>query len=187
MIEPHVEDLLLTEVASRSYRPTQETKAIEAAEREVEQATAELYAWATDQSILGLGRDMYLDGLHARQGRVDDAEARRRALFSKSVTALPSRTELRQLWPSLTQAERRKLIASAFDCVVVIANGRRPVEERVVVVGRGDGPADLPGRGKRVPFKPFDLPGDAGMAVAEDGYDGGVEGADSGRGQRAAA
>ena len=67
VIEPHVEDLLLTEVASRSYRPTQETKAIEAAEREVEQATAELYAWVTDQSILGLGRDMYLDGLHARQ------------------------------------------------------------------------------------------------------------------------
>lgn len=187
VIEPYIENVLLTEVASRSYRPRTETKAIASAEREAEQASAELQAWVTDESILGLGREMYLEGLQARQQRLEAAEARRRELFSESATALPSRTELRHLWPTLTREERRKLIASAFDAIVVIPNGRRPIEERVVVIGRGDGPVDLPGRGRRVPFKPFDLPSDTGMTVSKDRDNRSVESANRRRRQSRAA
>jgi hypothetical protein len=106
---------------------------------------------------------------------VDEAQARRRSLFSDAASALPSRTELRSLWPTLSITEQRRLLASVFDCIVVRANGHRAVEERIVVVLHGEAPADLPGRGKQVPFRAFDLPEDARVPLTEDGHDGAVE------------
>ncbi len=187
VVEPYVERLLLTEVASRAYRPEAETRAIEEAEREVANTEAELSAWVTDEAIVAIGRDVYVEGLQARQRRLDEAQARRRSLFADTASALPSRTELRELWPALTNAERRRLLASALDVIIVRPNGRRPVDERIVVLLHGEAPGDLPGRGKRVPFKGFDLPEDAGMPLAQDRDHASVEGSKRRRSQESVA
>jgi Recombinase zinc beta ribbon domain/Recombinase len=141
VVEPYVERLLLSEAASRSYRPERATTAIEQAEREVADAEAELRAWATDPDILRLRRDFYVEGLQAREHRLKEAEARRRQLFADSATVLPSWAELRSLWPSFTTAEKRRVLGSVFDAIVVRPNGRRRVDERVVVLLRATLPA----------------------------------------------
>ena len=102
---------------------------------------------------------MFLEGLQARQARVDAAAVRRRSLLSQTASDLPDRMELGELWPTFTDGEKRRVLAAVFDALAVLPNGRRPVEERVVPIPRGEAPDDLPGRGKRVPFGPFDLDG----------------------------
>ena len=114
-----MEALLLDQVATRAYRPEVETRALEEIEREVTTTEAELHAWATDVDILSLGRDTYVAGLKAREQRMEDAQARRRALLANAATALPSRTELAVLWPTLTTGEKRRLLSSVIDAVVV--------------------------------------------------------------------
>ena len=170
--EPFVEQLLLEAAATtRPLRPEQLTNEIEQAERDVEAAQAELHAFATDEGILALGRDVFVAGLEARQARLDEAEARRRDLFAEDASTLPSTAQVRELWPTFTTAEKRLVLERAFDTIVVRPLGRVPVKQRLIPLYAGDGPNDLPGRGKRVPFGPFRLPTGTGMPGGEDGAD----------------
>jgi hypothetical protein len=158
VVEPFAESLLLDQLAARSYAPERLSAEVEAAERDVARYDAELRAWVTDEEIAAtISREMYLEGLQARQQRADAATARRRALFSRTASDLPDRLEFGNVWPTFTEIEKRRVFVAAFDAIAVRPNGRRPVAERVVAIARGDGPDDLPGRGKRVPFGPFDL------------------------------
>lgn len=177
VIEPYVERLLLDESAGRSYRPEQLTGEIEQAERAVDEARAELHAFAADEEILKVGREAYLAGLEARQARLDDAEQRRGGLYAEDAQALPSGVQMRELWPTLTTADKRLLLGSVFDAIVVRPLGRVAVERRIVPLYAGEGPSDLPGRGRRVPFGPFRLPAGPGMTAREDSADGLVEAA----------
>jgi DNA invertase Pin-like site-specific DNA recombinase len=170
--EPYVEQLLLEAAkATRTLRPEQLTRKLEQAERAVEAAQAELHAFATDEGILALGRDVFVAGLEARQARLDEAETRRRDLFAEDASTLPSSTQVRELWPTFSTAEKRLVLERAFDAIVVRPLGRVPVEQRLIPVYAGQGPNDLPGRGKRVAFGPFRLPAGAGMSGGEDGAD----------------
>ena len=175
--EPYIERLLLEGGAERSYRPEQLTSEIEQAERDVDAARSELHAFASDEAIIAIGREVYIAGLEARQTRLDEAENRRRGLYADDAQALPSVAQLRDLWPTLTIPEKRRVLGSVFDLVVVRPLGRVPVQERLVPVHAGDGPADLPGRGKRVAFGPYQLPAGAGMTAREDAADRIVEAA----------
>ncbi len=175
--DPYVERLLLDDSAGRTYAPEQLTNEIEQAERDVDAARAELHAFAADEAILRVGREAYIAGLEARQTRLDHAEERRRGLYSEGAQQLPSGVQLRELWPTLTTAEKRLLLGSAFDAIVVRPLGRVPVEQRLIPLYTGEGPNDMPGRGKRVPFGPFRLPTGAGMTSSQDRADGVVEAA----------
>ena len=74
------------------------------------------------------------------------------------------------MWPELPVPERQRLLASVIDSVFLRTGKGLPIEERVVIFPLGDGPADLPRRGHRVPLEPLpwpvDAPGHAGMAAA---------------------
>jgi site-specific DNA recombinase len=167
--EPYVERLLLEAAkATRPLRPEQLTHKIEQAERDVESARAELHAFATDEGILALGRDVFVAGVEARQARLDEAETRRRDLFAENASTLPSIAQVRELWPTFTTAEKRLVLERAFDTIVVRPLGRVPVEQRLIPLYVGEGPKDLPGRGKRVPFGPFRLPAGPWVAGGED-------------------
>ena len=158
LLEPFAEELLLDQAAARTYSPERLTAELEDVDSEVAQHEAELRAWVTDGEIAGsLPRDLYLEGLHARQHRLEDAQARRRALFADTAADLPNPVKLGELWPTLSKSEKRRILGAVFDALVVRPNGRQPVEARVVALMRGEAPDDLPGRGKRVPFRPFEL------------------------------
>ncbi len=171
--EPYVEKLMLELAArTRKLRPERMTHDLEQAERDVDAARAELHAFATDEGILTLGRDVFLAGIEARQVRLDAAEARRRDLFTEDASSLPSSAEIRELWPTFTTAEKRLIIERAFDTIVVRPLGRAPVEQRLIPLYRGEaGLEPLPGRGRRVPFGPFRLPVDTGMTAGQNQAD----------------
>jgi hypothetical protein len=102
------------------------------------------------------------------QSRADTLEVSRRKLAEASERAtLGSTVELTegglvQAWPSLTIAEKRRLLSAAIDAVFLRpARGAGRVvriEERALILWRGQAPDDLPRRGRRVPLAPFSWP-----------------------------
>jgi hypothetical protein len=76
-------------------------------------------------------------------------------------------------WADLNLEERRSILKAALDCVFVRRSlrgtGGTPVSQRARVLFRGEGPADLPGTGRRIDFDAFawhDDPNDVRVAAA---------------------
>jgi site-specific DNA recombinase len=124
--------------------------------------------WRDDTRVQQrLGMDAYLDGLAARQERLNAglaalarAEAR---LQAPSVPDIDAET-LRALWPELTPAEQHDWLSSAIQCVFARGSSRNaPLDGRLRVVWHGE-PVDLPARGDR-DFTPLAFPFDDDDAV----------------------
>ena len=129
----------------------------------VERAEQELDAYRDDTRIAELlDRTEFHRGLEARAGAVDEArdhlaDAQRRAgLFA--VPGTPG--DLVKAWPELTIAERRELLSATVDTIFV-RSGRESIDQRALILWRGEAPHDLPGRGRRVPLASFVWPSEA--------------------------
>lgn len=161
VIEPYVEQVFLDALGPDGplARSTRSDRELDAARQAVDDAEAELEAWIA-LSVTALGREAYLAGLTSRQRRLDEARETLQAALAAAAGPLadvPAGVDLRELWPRLDVAERRRLLAAGLDAVVVF-RGRESVEERVEVLYRGEAPADLPSRGRRVPLRGFERP-----------------------------
>lgn len=161
VIEPHVESLFLDalEPDGPLARSSRSDRELDEARRVLEAAEAELEEWI-GLRVAGIGRDTYLAGLTDRERRVDESREAQRALLAEAagpLAEIPANIHLRDLWPELGVAERRGLLAAGLDAVVLFA-GREQVEERVVTLYRGEAPADLPSRGRRVALRGFERP-----------------------------
>jgi hypothetical protein len=95
--------------------------------------------------------------LDRRQQAVDLAEARLakvRPVESLDVASLVEE------FPNLTVAEQREILTAQIDCIFLRrapGRGTWPIEDRVFICWRNEGPADLPGPGLRnVELVPFD-------------------------------
>jgi hypothetical protein len=87
--------------------------------------------------------------------RRDDAlDALDGARTRAGIADLPEPSELDAIWPDLDVAERRHLLQAGLD-VVFLRRGRVPIAERTRVLWRGEGPADLPGPGRRLGLRSF--------------------------------
>jgi site-specific DNA recombinase len=110
----------------------QATAALEAAEREL----SEYMSMTTLVTVVG--KDAFAEGVGQRQKVVD--EAGRRLAAAGAASPLENVRDLRELWPSLSVRERRQLLASALDRVVVTpapgAGKGAPVAERLRLVWR---------------------------------------------------
>jgi DNA invertase Pin-like site-specific DNA recombinase len=147
--------------------------AVETAVARVEAAEEELVAYRDANLITVIGYEAYTAGLIERQRTLDQARAQlneaRRATPALAVHDIPG------LWPNLTVAERRTLLAGAIDAVVVRrANrpGRGAFANRLGILWRGQAPTDLPGRrhAKLVPLNvpaPDEGPNAIGMASTQ--------------------
>lgn len=156
-IDSYVEAAFFELAGERTISATQRGDDLTAARVDAAAAEAELTAYRDDERIAGaLGRDRYVDGLEKRVEVAELAHGRVVELQGAGPE-LPDATTLRALWEDLSVLERRKLLHAAIDCVFV-RSGRAAIEDRVVVVAKGDGPTDLPGRGRRTPLEPFVWP-----------------------------
>jgi DNA invertase Pin-like site-specific DNA recombinase len=178
VLDPYVEARFL--VALGPDGPLAEaaasTQALDEAERNLAALEHELAAYRDETRIAELlGRESFLAGLESRAREVDAARDAVAALRERSalVDTIPARAALIDEWPNLTIAERRKILTAAIDAVIVRpsrGSGRQlPIEERTLILWRGEAPADLPTRGHRVPLAPFpwptDRPGDLRVAA----------------------
>jgi hypothetical protein len=121
-----------------------------------------------------LGEQEHIKSIGAAKKALHVAQtnyARARSSQSGKVN-LPKTTDE---WESFTQDEKRMLLAGAIDSVWVRRTGRTgtapPIETRVHIFWRGQGPTDLPRPGARELgirslVWPDDVPVDAGVATA---------------------
>jgi len=66
----------------------------------------------------------------------------------------------------LSIEEKRRLLTAGIDAVMLRQGKTLPIEERALVLFRGQAPAGLPSRGRRVPLAPFQWPAVSGSAIA---------------------
>jgi hypothetical protein len=128
------------------------------------EAEAELAAWRDETSIVALGRDLYVEGLSAREKRAGNLTRDLHGSLAALGRSLPPAADLRTTWPSLSLDERRRLLGAGIDAIMLRSGKRRPIEERALILWRGEAPDDLPRRGRRVPLAPFIWPDDDGVA-----------------------
>jgi DNA invertase Pin-like site-specific DNA recombinase len=132
---------------------------IEQARGEVEQAERERAVWLEEFSVADFGRDAFLEGLRAREGRLDAARAAHGALVSTAAAALPEAVTLTDMWPTLPLDDQRKILAAGVGAVFLRRGGRSlPLEKRVHICWCGEEPHDLPRRGVAEPLRPFEWP-----------------------------
>lgn len=182
VIEPWVEEQFL-ERAESVAQLAGDTGEIEAAEKEVAAAEADLAAYRDDPRVIAaLGPDRFVDGLNLRVRRVDQAHVDLAAARDRANPAgiLPVRG-LREMWPELPTSEKQLLLRSLIDAVMLRSriDGRHaPIGERALILWRGEAPGDFPRRGFRPPLRPFDWPESdppgARVAALEDADERGV-------------
>ena len=111
---------------------------LEQASAALDGAERELSEYQSANLISVIGREAYVEGLTSRQEAVD--EARRSLGEIGAGSPLEGIRDLRKLWPSLEVRERRQLLASVLDRVVVTpapGTGKgTPVADRLQLVWR---------------------------------------------------
>lgn len=119
----------------------EQTVTLDAAQRDDDLQTAlerleavetELALYRDTNLVSVIGREAYVAGLHQRALEVDDARKR----LADAHTTLPlSHYDAASIWPELSTREKRALIESVIEKVVVSSStSRTPVSERLLVV-----------------------------------------------------
>ncbi len=132
---------------------------VEGAYERLQEAEAELVAFRDDLRIRSvLGQDGFLAGLEARTAAL---AATQQALDrAQAGSSSPDLGGAMDDWESLSILERRALLRSGIDCIIVRrANFKTPMRERVRILWHGEAPNDLPRPGGRANvLRPFDWP-----------------------------
>jgi site-specific DNA recombinase len=167
LLDPYMEEMFLAALGPDGplAEATEATDAIDIAVEAVDDAERELNEYVAANLVSVVGQEVFRSGLELRQGVLESAraeltEARQTSAFANALDLTPG--SLSEAWPALPVAEKRHLLAAALDAIMVRAvrgSGRAvPLEERVHILWRGQGPDDLPRRGRRVPLSSFSWP-----------------------------
>lgn len=146
-LDPYVEEQALAALRAEGgplAQAAQASEQLEEAARQVEAAEHELDLYLSGELLSVIGQERFLQGLAARQRVLDEAREALGALGAQSKLAEElTNGDLLEAWPTLTIAEKRRLLHGLLDRVVVTrSDGRkkdaRPVHERVQIVLRGN-------------------------------------------------
>lgn len=172
LVEAYVVDSLFTELRETTAEvgdlvaDIQPGRDLEPLLAELADTDAELAAWRDATSIRALGEDIYVAGLQTRISRREAAHAA--VLEAQQATGGHSRIPLdREAFENRSRDQQRRYVAGAID-VVFLRGGRMPIHERTLILWRGQGPDDLPGRGRRSDFRSFPFPADTNNSGREE-------------------
>lgn len=134
-LEAVVEDIALELLHTRRRAPV---AALRAAEEALEQAEAALVAYRDNSALMTtLGERRFNDGITKRMDRVRTVALDVAALRVRCDNhALPSAIETEKRWPTMSIVERREVLATVIDCVIV-SRGRWDIDQRVMVCPTG--------------------------------------------------
>lgn len=170
IIEPWVVDSFFERYPDIRAGAAEASGEILEAEQRVQQAERELLVYQ-DSLITEVGRELWLQGMRSRAEALEVAQRELGALEATARGAeMPLVAELKAMWPELSVGERRQVLSGAIDAVFLRSANRRnvPVDERALILWRGEAPKNLPGPGRRVGVMPFVWP-DGPKALAEAG------------------
>jgi site-specific DNA recombinase len=165
LIDPYIEEQFLAAIGPRGplAQAAADTEAVEQALQVLERAEADYAAFQTAAGLASVPPEELAAGFETHAGRVADARRSFEDAKGRSADVLPDTPgSLIEAWPILSIAEKRQILSAAIDAVMlrpVRGSGRKvSVQERVLILWRGEAPDDLPRRGRRVPLKSFDFP-----------------------------
>jgi DNA invertase Pin-like site-specific DNA recombinase len=170
LIEPYVVAALFDHARELAYSSSERTAAIEGAEKRLEAAEAELALYQETVRLSEVGAAHFETGMRSRVAEVE--EARRTLATQRLATPRVLPGTLGDLWPTLSVAERRQVLRSAFS-VIWIRRGRNPVPERVRLIAAGFESPDLSVQGRpagpplTLPWPEADLEGEVRVAGAK--------------------
>jgi site-specific DNA recombinase len=151
-LDLYVEAVWREQMANQALTIKQDSHALQAAVTALEAAEEELTVFASDLTARRLLGSGYHAALEARAEAVDQAQAelQRSSAIAPTVEAIES-------YDALPVEDRKRILSSSIDAVIVKRGDRRtPVEERVTILWRGEGPDDLPRRGRdNGPVRPY--------------------------------
>jgi DNA invertase Pin-like site-specific DNA recombinase len=154
VIEPWVEQEFLARMTDTEAQQTRDAPDLTDAMREREDALAQRDAFLLLDISDASAAQRELD---RRQERLDAAEAHLADL--RVPQGLDGRAIIDE-WPRLKAGEKRELLKAGIGAIFLRRSPNRgpsAIEDRAVILWRGEAPADLPGPGRRgVPLLPFD-------------------------------
>jgi site-specific DNA recombinase len=142
----------LGEVTGRAQPSSQE---LTAARLELEELDGELAAFTSDLEVARRLRAVgqYAHALEARLQPVERARARldqltRDTLGDELVELADWEFNVDAWWESADQEARKTVLAASIDAIFLRGPGKGPLPDRVLILWRGEGPEDLPRRGR---------------------------------------
>lgn len=171
LVEPYVTEALFAHAREVAFTSSERTKAVDLAERELEEAEAELRLYQETVKVSDVGAEHFRAGMEVRVQAVEEARRRLAAARLASPRVLPG--TLAEIWPNLTVVERRQVLRSSFS-VVWVRRGKGNVAGRVRLISATHDPVGLSVQGRPaglpVPLAwDGDLEGEVGVAGAEHG------------------
>jgi DNA invertase Pin-like site-specific DNA recombinase len=143
-LERYVEGVWLAQMQTEALTVEHDSQLLRRATDALSAAEEEQSAFAVDltaRRVLGGG---YHAALQARARAVTEARSELRRAMAGAPNA-----ELIEGYADLPVADRKRILGSSIDAVIVSrADARVPVEDRVTILWRGEGPDDLPRRGR---------------------------------------
>jgi len=139
-----VEGIWREQMADQALSVKQDSQALQTATAQLEAAEDELRVFASDLTARRLLGSDYHAALQTRVSAVNRAQTE---LQQVSGPALDAGAIAR--YDELPIEDRKRILGSSVDAVFVTpGDARMPVEERVTILWRGEGPDDLPRRGR---------------------------------------
>jgi hypothetical protein len=161
LIDPWVTERFLAEEAGdEAVKAAEITSALTVAQERVDQARLQVEAFLESDIEGAVGVARFRSELERRSERLRVAEAALAEIANRAGgLELPDAAELRQVWPDLDLSERRHLLSLGYDAIFLRRaprQGLSDLDNRVLLVERGEGPDDLPGRGRRSVIRSVD-------------------------------
>jgi hypothetical protein len=122
-----------------------DSDALQSATEKLSEAETELAAFAADLTLRRVLGDGYHAAIEARATAVNQAQAELQRALAPAAGG-----EAIEGYDDLPVEDRRRILGSSIDAVIVERADARvvPIEGRVTILWRGEGPDDLPRRGR---------------------------------------
>jgi hypothetical protein len=140
-------------MADEAVSVQHDSGALEIATDALSAAQEELAAFASDLTARRVLGEKYHEALEARNAAVDQAQVE----MQRILAAMPSAIAV-ECYDELPIEDRKRILGSSIDAVIVRrGHARIPIEDRITILWRGEGPNDLPRRGcDNGPVRPYE-------------------------------
>jgi hypothetical protein len=144
-LDRYVERVWREQMAGEALTVQHDSEALQSATEKLSEAEAELQAFAADVTLRRVLGDGYHAAVEARATAVNQAQAELQRALAPAAGG-----EVIESYDDLPVEDRRRILGSSIDAVIVRRADARvvPLEERVTILWRGEGPEDLPRRGR---------------------------------------
>jgi site-specific DNA recombinase len=152
-LNEYVEGLWREHMSEVVVSVTPDSDALRDAADALSAAQLELNGFASDLTARRLLGEGYHEALQARTAAVKQTQQKMEKLAGASC----AREGKIERYDDLSIDERKRILGSSIDAVIVKrGHGRIPIEDRVTILWRGEGPDDFPRRGcDNGPIRPY--------------------------------